>query len=244
VRRRLPTRLGGGPIWLSPESALRYWTWSLDHPRHSKTLVDVAVRFTRPGTVVWDIGANCGVFAVACSGLAGPSGFALAVEPDTTTSECLHRNAALAPSANRSPLAILECAVSDHVGTSILNIANRGRATNFLGIAGGRSDTGGVRSSRRVITVTLDWLMAEFPLPNIMKIDVEGAELLALHGGKAMLWRARPVVLVEVAEHTRQPVVDILEPMGYRFLDADRLSEGGGYGQAANLLAVPIAQTD
>ena len=36
---------------------------------------------------------------------------------------------------------------------------------------------GGVRSTRLVPTVTLDWLAARFPAPDVLKIDVEGAEL-------------------------------------------------------------------
>jgi FkbM family methyltransferase len=239
VRRTLPARVGGGPVWLSPESALRYWLWNLDHPKHSKLLMDVASRHARHGEVVWDIGANCGVFTAACSAMIGSTGFVLAVEPDTTMAACLHRNAALAMTMNRAPITVLECAVSRSVGTAVFNVAKRGRATSFLASAGGRSDTGGVRGSRRVVTVSLDWLMHEFPLPNLVKIDIEGAELACIEGAASVLSRARPILLVEVAEHTRRPIIDILQRLDYRFLDADRAEAGEACLQCANLLAVP-----
>jgi FkbM family methyltransferase len=239
VRRTLPARVGGGPVWLSPESALRYWLWNLDHPKHSKLLVDIASRYARRGQVMWDIGANCGVFTTACSAMMGSTGFVLAVEPDTVMAACLHRNAALATAMSRAPITVLECAVSRSVGTAVFNVANRGRATSFLASAGGRSDTGGVRVSRRVVTVSLDWLTQEFPLPNLVKIDIEGAELACIEGAASVLSRARPIILIEVSEHTRGPIVDILQRLDYRFHDADRAEAREEYSHCANLLAVP-----
>ena len=239
VRRTLPPRVGGGPIWLSPESALRYWTWNLDDPRRSKLLIDVADRFARSIAVVWDIGANCGVFAAACSGVLDPRGSVLAIEPDTAMSACLHRNATVSLAKNRAPITVLECAVSHRVGTAAFNVAQRGRATNFLASSGGRGDTGGVRGTRLVVTVSLDWLAQEFPSPQLMKIDVEGAEVACLEGAKSLLSRAQPIILIEVSERTRRPILDILAPLGYRFADAERMDQLGAHLQCANLLAIP-----
>ena len=63
-----------------------------------------------------------------------------------------------------------------------LNIAQRGRAANFMR-GFGTSQTGGVRNRQPVVTVTLDWLAERFPVPDIIKIDVEAGERLVLEGG-------------------------------------------------------------
>jgi len=239
VKRRLPGRVGGGPIWLSPESALRYWTWNLDHPKHSKLLLDTALQFARPGGVAWDIGANCGVFSAACAGLLGASGWVLAIEPDCDTASTLRRNAGLAGLGERATIEVLDCAVSDTIGTALLNVAVRGRATNFLSSAGGRSDTGGVRGSRRVITVTLDWLATEFRMPTLMKIDVEGAEEAVLAGGQQVLKEARLVILCEVGEKTREAVCGQLLNSGYRLCDPQDPTNEDGWRACSNVLALP-----
>lgn len=241
MRRRLPARVGGGPIWLSPESALRYWTWNVDHPKHSKVLIDVAMRFAKPGGVVWDVGANCGVFSTACAGLVGPTGSVLAIEPDSTTAVVLHHNAAASQASGRAPIEVLECAVSDSLGTAVLSISGLGRASNFLSAAGGRKGSSGVRSARRVVTVTLDWLGQQFPMPSLLKIDVEGAESMVIRGGARVLGEARPVILCEVGKATRGEICDYLLSSRYELFDADDAAMAGDWRSCFNLLAVPAA---
>jgi FkbM family methyltransferase len=57
-----------------------------------------------------------------------------------------------------------------------------------------------------------------------MKIDVEGAELTILSGGRRSIERFRPVILLEVSEETSRAagyparsLLDFLVPLGYRF---------------------------
>jgi FkbM family methyltransferase len=63
----------------------------------------------------------------------------------------------------------------------------------------------------------------EVELPTIMKIDVEGAEIGVLRGAERTLSRARPVLIVELAERTLRAagtspreVVSLLEALVYR----------------------------
>ena len=77
LRRRLPAEVGRAVVYLAPESQLKYLrpgAAGLD-----AQLIGWARRYVQAETVVWDIGANCGVFALAAAGL-GAS--VLAVEPD------------------------------------------------------------------------------------------------------------------------------------------------------------------
>jgi FkbM family methyltransferase len=238
VWRSLPTRVGGGRVLLSPESALQYWRFDLDHPSCSRQLFDFAVRYVRPGDVIWDIGANCGVFAFAAAALSGPSGFVLAVEPDRFLGGLMLQTKAVA-SPKIAKVDVLPCAISDEHGIATLNVAQRGRSTNFLGAVPGRGDSGGVRHSERVLTVSLDWIAERLPLPAVLKIDVEGAEALAIRGARQMLSRAKPTVLCEVGPDTRQGVESVLRSFGYRILDADAPDDSDPISSTCNLVAIP-----
>jgi FkbM family methyltransferase len=45
-------------------------------------LFDFSEKFARTGDVVWDVGANVGMFTFACAFRAGSSGHVVAIEPD------------------------------------------------------------------------------------------------------------------------------------------------------------------
>jgi hypothetical protein len=93
---------------------------------------------------------------------------------------------------------------------------------------------GGVRSTRLVPTVTLDWLAARFPAPDVLKIDVEGAELAVLAGGAAVL-AAAPVLICEVSAQNTAGVSGLLAEHGYTLYDGDR-----GQGERVPVRAAPF----
>jgi FkbM family methyltransferase len=118
----------------------------------------------------------------------------------------------------QSNVSVLCAAASDGVDLRELNIAQRGRSANFLN-GFGTSQTGGVRNQQPVVTVTLDWLAERFPLPDIIKIDVEAGERLVFEGAKALFNRIRPHLVCEVARANSSWVTSFLQPLGYSFLD-------------------------
>jgi FkbM family methyltransferase len=81
------------------------------------------------------------------------------------------------------------------------------------------------RGQPEYITVTVSTLDAEIAqlTPQVIKIDVEGAELAVLEGGRAVLARARPLVIFEhdpgaAALYDTAPGApwDLLSELGYR----------------------------
>lgn len=223
---------------LSPESALQYWRFDLDHLSGCQLLFDFAERYVRAGNVVWDIGANCGVFSVAASGLAGREGLVVALEPDRFLSGLLFRSAS-ARSAEAAPIEVLCCAASDRTGTAVLNIARRGRSTNFLSTVAGRSDSGGVRESERVMVASLDSLLADLPGPQVLKIDVEGAEALVIRGAQHLLTHVRPTILCEVGDDTRREVIETLSACDYGIVDGEPGSDSRSVMESTNLIGIP-----
>jgi hypothetical protein len=100
-------------------------------------------------------------------------------------------------------------------------VARRNRSTSFL--AGfGTSEAGGVRATELVPTVTLDSLLPHFPAPDVLKIDVEGAEALVLDGGARMLRAHHPRLICEVGQDHAAAVHDLLVRSGYTVYDGDQ----------------------
>ena len=130
LRRRLPARVGGQYIvCVSPDPALKFW--KRDSDLTDPALFDWATEFIKAGDVVWDVGANVGLFGFAAASLCGPDGQVLAIEADLKLVDILRRSAR-SQGAKTAPVVVLPAAVSDQVGVAEFVIAARGRSANHL----------------------------------------------------------------------------------------------------------------
>lgn len=218
ITRRLPKRVGGAAIYVSPDASLKLWKRDLE--KADSALFDWAEEFVKKGDVVWDIGANVGLFAFAAANRAGPNGHVLAVEADLMLASILRRSARRLSSVN-APVDVLHAAAGDKLGVAKFVIARRGRSTNHLEIAEGSTQTGGVRETETVVMITLDWLLDRLPPPNVVKVDVESAEHYVLQGARRLLSETQPTILCEVASANQKIVGDSLRSNGYRLIDLD-----------------------
>ena len=212
--RRLPPALGGCRFPASLEGGTKFLRRRPE--RFDPVLTAFARSAVTEGSVVWDIGANVGLFTFAAAGLAGPTGTVVAVEADTWLAGNLRRAARWNPGA--ATIVVVPAAISATVGLSELLVANSARAVSHLDAAHGTNLTGGTRERHTVPTLTLDCLAESLPLPDVLKIDVEGAEALVLAGGRHVL-EARPTIFVETTEHTSPLVHSVLASHGYRYVD-------------------------
>ncbi len=78
-----------------------------------------------------------------------------------------------------------------------------------------------MRSTELALTVTLDWLAHRFPAPDVLKIDVEGAELAVLAGGPSVL--AADLGYLR-GQSGRVAVGELLRAHGYAVYDGDLLA--------------------
>jgi len=217
LKRRLPREFGRAPIWVSPGAGLRYLFRGMRNI--DPKLLALVEEHVRPGHVVWDIGANVGLFAIAAAQRVGQGGRVFAFEPDAWLVQLLRRTAAIQP-ATAAAVAVLPVAVANSVDIREFFIAMRSRARNFL--AGyGSSQTGGARESQLVIAVTMDWLGARLPKPDVVKIDVEGAEWEVLEGARELIARCRPLIICEVGEPRSKDVAQFLLGQDYQLYDGD-----------------------
>lgn len=216
--RRLPKKYGGARCVVSPAAGLRYFR--LDLGKVDESLLQLTSCLVQPGDIVWDVGANVGLFTVAASSHSGPKGEVLAMEADSWLVGLLRRTALLRDSQHQAPIEVLPCAVSDQESLARFCIADRARSASHLE-GFGTTQSGGVRSTITVLTVRLDWLLERRNPPTIVKIDVEGAEEFVLGGATRLLRDIRPTLLVEVGKERCAAVSLVLSRAGYQMFDGE-----------------------
>jgi FkbM family methyltransferase len=147
----------------------------------------------RPGAVFYDVGANVGFLTVLGARLVGPQGTVYAFEPVALNVAYVDRNC----QANGfAQVKIIEKAVSNRRGKGELNLAKYSGGAALASVEVPPDAAG----SQTVDIVTIDDAIARDGLkpPDVVKIDVEGAELEVLQGMGMTAKRHRPVVIVEV----------------------------------------------
>jgi FkbM family methyltransferase len=200
VKRRLPN---GVPIYLSPDSQLKYLKSNFDID-----LSQMAEKFVTTSSVVWDVGANCGVMAFN----AAKARQILAIEADPFLAHLIQESVAL----NGVPVTVVAAAAFSRPSLAEFSIASRGRASNYLTAIGGHTQSAGERSRIVVPTITLDSLLERFDPPTFIKMDVEGAEVEVLEGAKRILSEARPIFYYEAGTRTAERCNQILTAAGYK----------------------------
>ena len=185
---------------------------------HTRNELAMLRRFVRPGDRVLDIGAHVGTFAVPLALFAGPDGRVVAFEASPDNFALLRTNVGLNSLADR-----IEChlgVVTDRRGSFARrrdDEANSGM-WYFVPAAGGEA---------KHTAIQLDeWLAGRPDLDRIdvVKVDVEGAELHVLRACAHTLATHRPVVYLEVNSEalarfgvTPRDVGKHLADLGYRF---------------------------
>jgi FkbM family methyltransferase len=175
------------------------------------------MRYVKPGTVVYDLGANYGMHTLLLGKLVGPAGRVYAFEPNPKIRAALEEHISL------NHLAGVEAvphAVCDRVGTADFDDA--GSATGHLVSGTNRASA----TTYQVTTTTLDQFVLKdnHAPPDFIKIDIEGAESAALRGGRETIARYRPVLLIELHNPTEDRAVGVfLKVLGY---SAVRVEDG------------------
>ena len=175
------------------------------------------------GNVFYEIGANIGFFALIGAKLVGRSGQVYTFEPSPQSINQLRKNITLNDFQN---VEVQQTAVLDTDGSTTLNLSTDS----------GKSSVGPVRSridSIQVPSVKLDTWVEDHTPPDVLKIDVEGAEIEVLKGAMRTIQQFRPLMLVEVhriGSEFSQYVTQQLAPIGYvgSTLGGDPLPDSDG----------------
>jgi FkbM family methyltransferase len=183
-------------------------------------------RVVRPGMVCVDVGAAGGAHLLVMARQVGPSGRVLGLEPRPRSLRSLQRLVRLVGVADRVELHQL--ALAEDEGELPLRIPVVPTRAHLPGttvdLAGTAAFAKLPHRQIHVPTRRLDDVVADAGVDrvDVVKIDVEGAELAALAGAGATLDRYRPLVIAEADDlhqarfdATAQDVIDAVVVHGY-----------------------------
>lgn len=181
----------------------------------------------RPGDTFIDVGAHIGYYTVLASGLVGPDGEVHSFEPVPDIFSRLETNAAL---NNLENARLNQTAVSDRDGDLEIYLP---RAIN-TGTGSFVKQPNSSDESRVCRSVSLDSYVQSNGIGDIrlIKMDVEGAEVLALGGMHGVLEAVDPPnviceavpLLLEAAGSSVQELVSLMEEKGFH---ASRITDRG-----------------
>lgn len=158
------------------------------------------LRLVRPGDVIFEVGANRGYYTCLFSRLVGRAGRVHAFEPVPETYSILRE--ALAGEPTAANVDAHQCAVADREGNAPIFVPGMddGQASLRRHAAGSWAGAPQVRELT-CSTITLDAYAGRQGIERIdlLKCDVEGAELLLLRGAVGVLARHRPALHLEVS---------------------------------------------
>jgi FkbM family methyltransferase len=160
-------------------------------------VIGAFVASLRRGAVVLDVGANIGVFALTASIAVGDDGRVIAVEPIPRNVRSLH--AAIAANGVRN-ITVLPFAASNREDVAPVSHTESSSTSNLR--PDGYSDL-------YVPTARLDPWLKDLSRIDVIKMDIDGFEPLAIEGLAQALVRSRPILFMEffpagIEKHARR----------------------------------------
>lgn len=191
---------------------------------------DVVRRIVQPGMNVIDLGAHAGFYTLAFSGLVENRGHVWAFEPFAVNAANLHRHFRLNSIAN---VTLVQVAVSDASGIAGFNVASN----TSMGSLGD-----GAGSPYLVPCASLDDLLGSglIAVPDVVKMDVEGAESRVLCGARQLLSRKKTVWLISLhGREQKRLCAQLLREAGYLIFQLDGAPAEAGEECADEIVARP-----
>lgn len=211
-----------GMRWIAGASTHGCWLGSYELEKQRLIAGQVS-----PGSVFFDVGANVGFYTLLGSSEVGTSGRVISFEPLPLNIEYLERHIELNGLNN---VTVIKAAVSDQAGEGQFDEGQ----DNCMGKL---SSSGTIK----VEMVALDDLIEQgkVPIPDFVKIDVEGAEYSVLEGAQEMLRTSGPTVFLAThGSHVHQRCLDFLGSLGYH---CQPIEKGASLENCDEIIAVKDA---
>ena len=220
-----PKSIHGTSVWIHPRARFSITTQTFfkreSHVRNWLT------EQLKPGHVFFDVGAHHGWVSMWTLPLVGKEGKVFSFEPSPANLSVLewHRT-----SNKFSQWEIVPKAVSDVESEEEFFLVDTGDSPmNSLTTGAPGTPFMNGRDIRKISipTISLDTFCSENNLkPNLVKIDVEGAELLVLRGASKLLNQSCPIIILAVhpywlpAGQSSQQIFELLTKHGYTVYDS------------------------
>jgi len=181
------------------------------------------------GDVLFDIGANVGAYSMIAAKRRGGGARVYAFEPSYVNAATLSANIALNDLAERvTPIPV---ALAATTGMTTLNLRSLDAGSARHGLGDRMPDDSNVAFRQPVMTFRLDDVIEHFgiPVPNHIKLDVDGGELDVLAGAaRTLSCAALRSILVEVAVDASAAVTQAIECHGLRLVSRFFVTNSAG----------------
>jgi FkbM family methyltransferase len=181
-------------------------------------VVNLALSYIKPGTVVLDVGANFGQMTVMFAERAGAAGKVYSFDADDFIFEILQRN--IEANGLQSRVVPIFGAVHNVDGETLYFPVQDFKRWDSYGSYGIDYNAA---AGRAVKTLTIDSLDITEPV-SFMKVDIQGGDLQAMQGAVKTIARHRMPIIFEYEYHFEdeyklsfQEYVDFVQSIGYRF---------------------------
>ncbi|HKZ11185.1 MAG TPA: FkbM family methyltransferase [Rhodanobacteraceae bacterium] len=182
--------------------------------------------FLQPGMTFIDIGANIGEISLVAAKRVGYAGHVIAFEPIDAIADEFQANA---ERNELKQISIARTGLSEVAGDRVpiyvsCGQGNPGDKHNGLGSLYGAAT--GASPLQYIETTTLDAWLDGHPVDRVdlIKIDIEGAELPCLKGAQQTLQRFKPAIIIELQDTTAitagyraTDILEYLTGLGYTF---------------------------
>jgi FkbM family methyltransferase len=166
--------------------------FSGEYERESSKIISEIIQ---PGWTCVDVGANVGIIARRIAKIVGPTGRVIAFEASSDNARIFSRANELAGLASR--IIVENMAISDGTHSELLLYPGRGSASEEWNIVGQDLDGNKQEAAYRIPATSLDRYFPSGTAVHFIKIDIEGAEALALRGMTRILQTSRPILFIE-----------------------------------------------
>lgn len=200
--------LAGKTLYLDLQSEKFYWLGTYE-PQLMHAIKDLCC----PSMTVYDVGANIGYISLVFAQVVSLNGVVVAFEPLPSNVERIRYHIRANKLANI--LKVEPFAVADQSGIKNFLIHSAHSMGKIEGSEGRHIE---YSAQIQVETVTLDEFCYERrnPVPDLIKMDIEGGAVQAVKGMTRLIAQARPVMLVELhGPEEAQAVWDLLTQNAY-----------------------------
>ena len=214
--------------------------------RHEMETAQLLERLVQPGMIALDIGAHIGYYTRKLSRLTGAEGRVIAFEPHPRTHQVLRHNTRAFPNVTTLQAAVAEADGSAELYDYLMmsasgslhydeSLAHQQRAQMGAGDVAPREQADFEMQKFRVDTVTVDGCLLELGIErvDVVKMDIEGAELSALRGmartiaaspGLSLVMEYNPGALKAFGH---EPVAALDEVLGMGFSRVEAIQADG-----------------
>jgi FkbM family methyltransferase len=186
-------------------------------------VAEALARLVGPGDVCADVGAHIGFFAMLMAQRAGAEGRVLAFEASEDNAGYIERSIALNEGSVR--LELRHAAVTDGATNTVDLFPGRAGGemewTISREFAEREDEAPRARKSVTVPSVALDDVFGPGERVDVIKMDIEGGEAVAMKGAQRLLSEQRPEFLIEFHREVGWPAIEHLTAAGYKFEDLD-----------------------